>query len=138
MEGCSLLLPNTLQILYLPCNSVLEQRGASLVKGCCPAGSLHGRAGDVPSRALAMPLTQHPHTHTGQSCPALNRRLFLGTLRHHHLPLPWAGLTDPPFGELLVTVPPLLVQNMCTSVAMASTKRFLFSPLPFIFYFNNL
>lgn len=59
---------------------------------------------------LAMPNTQ---IHTYQSCSFLDRRLFLGSMREHHLLLPWTELTDPPFWELLVAVS----TNVCAEPA---------------------
>lgn len=59
---------------------------------------------------LAVPNTQ---IYTYQSCSFLDSRLFLGSTREHHLLLPWTELTDPPFGELLVTVS----TNVCAEPA---------------------
>lgn len=72
---------------------LLVQGGRSLFRGCCSAWNLHGSAG----RAVTVKwlwLCHWPNTqmHTYQSCSFLDRRLFLGSMREHHLPMPmdWA------------------------------------------------
>lgn len=143
-RGCSLLLPNAVHIFYIPFNSVLVPRGTSLVKSCCPAQNLHGSAGRVvPSSGFGSATDQTPKYKL--TSPALFWvGDFLGSLRDFSTS-PCHGLSSQihPSGSCLSQSPPLLVQNqllksnMSTSVTMASRKRFLISPLCFIFYFNN-
>lgn len=80
----------------ITCYSVLVQRSEPC-QGSLSCLNLHGSAG----RDVTDPTPKY----TYQSCSFLDKRLFLGSMRDHHLPLPWSELTDPPSWELPVTVP---------------------------------
>lgn len=121
---------------------LLVQGGRSLFRGCCSAWNLHGSAGRaVTSSGFGYATDQTP------KCTLTSPALFWigdsfwevwGSIT---FPCPWTELTDPPFWELLVTVSTTVCaepafEEQCVPVTTATRKRFLFSSLPFIFYFN--